>query len=393
MLVALVGINVYVFFFNRGTAPREILNMQSTSKTFESTRQEALAADVRKAAGELVASSSGAKPRRRAGRPRRPRTQPSVAAARRHPVAPRRGPHPVRAAARDRSRCARPAARAPAHQGPVRAPARGRRRDADAQAGRREDSSAPTTRWARCWRAKGSAPPARNVIAALTKLVDPRSIRGGAEIRRPRRRRRHAGGVRVRAHARAALPGRARRRRRGRARQWTARKQEAGRDQDREAGGTVESSLYESVQKAGESTGAGEPLVDLFAWDINFYTDTHPGDTGRSWSRSSTWATSSTSTALLAAEYGGKIGTFRGFYWAGKDAPARARASTTTTRRRPWPRACSRRRCASCASARSSTASASIPSCTSRRAPGHRLRGAHRHAGVGVDGGRVVEAG
>src|SRR6185436_1065012 len=50
-------INVYVFFFNRGTAPREILNMQSTSKTFESTRQEALAADVRKA-GELVASSS-----------------------------------------------------------------------------------------------------------------------------------------------------------------------------------------------------------------------------------------------------------------------------------------------------------------------------------------------
>ena len=61
VLVGLVGINVYVFFFNRGTAPREILNMQSTSKTFESTRQEALAADVRKA-GELLASSSGAKP-------------------------------------------------------------------------------------------------------------------------------------------------------------------------------------------------------------------------------------------------------------------------------------------------------------------------------------------
>ena len=59
VLVGLVGINVYVFFFNRGTAPREILNMQSTSKTFDSTRQEALAADVRKATGELVASSSG----------------------------------------------------------------------------------------------------------------------------------------------------------------------------------------------------------------------------------------------------------------------------------------------------------------------------------------------
>src|SRR5262245_44198137 len=58
LLVGLVGINVYVFFFNRGTAPREILNMQSTSKRFETTQKEALAADVRKA-GELVASSSG----------------------------------------------------------------------------------------------------------------------------------------------------------------------------------------------------------------------------------------------------------------------------------------------------------------------------------------------
>jgi len=58
LLAGLIGINVYVFFFNRGTAPREILNMQSTSKTFDSTRQEALSADVRRA-GELLASSSG----------------------------------------------------------------------------------------------------------------------------------------------------------------------------------------------------------------------------------------------------------------------------------------------------------------------------------------------
>jgi len=57
VLVGLVGVNVYVFFFNHGTAPREILNMQSTSKTFDSNRQEALSADVRRA-GELVASSS-----------------------------------------------------------------------------------------------------------------------------------------------------------------------------------------------------------------------------------------------------------------------------------------------------------------------------------------------
>src|SRR4029079_16151887 len=68
LLVGLVGVNVYVFFFNRGTAPREILNMQSTSKTFDSTRQEALAADVRKA-GELIASSSNPQPAAKAAVP------------------------------------------------------------------------------------------------------------------------------------------------------------------------------------------------------------------------------------------------------------------------------------------------------------------------------------
>ena len=71
VLVGLVGINVYVFFFNHGTAPREILNMQSTSKTFESTRQEALAADVRKArrAGRIRVGRRAQEPR---VRPRAP---------------------------------------------------------------------------------------------------------------------------------------------------------------------------------------------------------------------------------------------------------------------------------------------------------------------------------
>lgn len=83
-----------------------------------------------------------------------------------------------------------------------------------------------------------------------------------------------------------------------------------------QASGTVESSLYESVSKAGESGALVALLVDLFAWDINFYTDTHPGDhwkvvvekqylDGQFYKYGS----------LLAAEYGGKTGTFRGFYW------------------------------------------------------------------------------
>ena len=40
LLVGLVAINVYVFFFNRKTAPREVLNLQSTAKTMETTRRD-----------------------------------------------------------------------------------------------------------------------------------------------------------------------------------------------------------------------------------------------------------------------------------------------------------------------------------------------------------------
>lgn len=82
------------------------------------------------------------------------------------------------------------------------------------------------------------------------------------------------------------------------------------------AAGTVESSLYESMGKVGESGALVSLLVELFAWDINFYTDTHPGDQ---------WKVIVEKQYLgdefykyghvLAAEYSGKAGTFRGFYW------------------------------------------------------------------------------
>src|SRR5688572_30426981 len=63
LLTALVDINVYVFFFNQNTTPRDVLNLQSTSKTFEASKKETLTADVRKA-GELIASGSGETHRR-----------------------------------------------------------------------------------------------------------------------------------------------------------------------------------------------------------------------------------------------------------------------------------------------------------------------------------------
>jgi len=352
VLVGLLGVNVYVFFFNRGTAPREILNMQSTSKTFDSTRQEALSADVRRA-GELVASSSGSKsaakasapdpvpspreaqvpspreaqvpsPReaqvpspREAGRGLGRGAAAPVPTAFKIPFAP--PPEPV--AARAPAPSAAPAA-PPAIKIPFAPPAEDEADAADAQAGVEKKFAANDTLGAVLAREGfGSASP--NVIAALAKLVDPRSIRPGAKyvVRigddgtpeafeyQPTPALRYL--VERDDDADAAVH------------RWTGRKLEANVEvKIAQAGGTVESSLYESVQRTGESTTLVGQLVELFAWDVNFYIDTHPGDH---------WKVLIEKQYLggqfykygrvLAAEYGGKVGTYRAFYWAGKDAP------------------------------------------------------------------------
>jgi murein DD-endopeptidase MepM/ murein hydrolase activator NlpD len=315
VLVALVGINVYVFFFNRGTAPREILNMQSTSKTFESTRQDALAADVRRA-GELVASSSGARPDqvpspREAGRGLgRGAAPPSAPPAFKIPFAP--PPEPV---------ALRVQPAPPAIKIPFAPPPEGEG-DADAQAGVEKTFAANDT-LGQVMAREGFGSAGANVIAALTKLVDPRSIRGGQKyvVR---------GGDDGTPEAFEYQPTPALRYLVERddddgegGRRWTARKLEATVEvKIVEAGGTVESSLYESVQRTGESTTLVSQLVELFAWDVNFYIDTHPGDH---------WKVLIEKQYLggqfykygrvLAAEYGGKVGTFRAFFWAGKGAP------------------------------------------------------------------------
>jgi murein DD-endopeptidase MepM/ murein hydrolase activator NlpD len=319
VLVGLVGVNVYVFFFNRGTAPREILNMQSTSKTFESTRQEALAADVRKA-GELLASSSGAKPAARTPAPTASPTVKSASAS--TPPAPpvvripfALPPEPV--ALRGQPQPPRPSIPIPFAPPPEDD---GEGADA-AQTGIERKFAAADTLGAVLGREGfGSAGP--NVIAALAKLVDPRSIRGGQKyiVRlgddgAPESFEYQPTPVLRYLVERGDGDESA-------ARKWTARKLEATvQVKTVEAGGTVESSLYESIQKAGESTALVSQLVELFAWDVNFYIDTHPGDH---------WKVLIEKQYLggqfykygrvLAAEYGGKVGTFRAFFWAGKDA-------------------------------------------------------------------------
>jgi murein DD-endopeptidase MepM/ murein hydrolase activator NlpD len=90
-----------------------------------------------------------------------------------------------------------------------------------------------------------------------------------------------------------------------------------------EAGGVIDSSLYAAVKASGEDTALVAFFVDVFAYDLDFYNDTHDGDEFRivvekeykdqeflRYGR------------ILAAEYKGKAGTFRAFWW---QAPGAAR--------------------------------------------------------------------
>lgn len=43
-------------------------------------------------------------------------------------------------------------------------------------------------------------------------------------------------------------------------------------------GGEIQATLYEAVQHAGESGAIAASLIDVFAYDIDFYKDTRPGD-------------------------------------------------------------------------------------------------------------------
>jgi murein DD-endopeptidase MepM/ murein hydrolase activator NlpD len=90
-----------------------------------------------------------------------------------------------------------------------------------------------------------------------------------------------------------------------------------------EVGGVVVNSLYDAVKRAGESTSLVSWFVDMFAWDMNFYTDCQAGDRfkviiekrylgGRFYKYG----------RVLAAEYHGKVGTFRAFWFQPKDGGA-----------------------------------------------------------------------
>jgi murein DD-endopeptidase MepM/ murein hydrolase activator NlpD len=81
-------------------------------------------------------------------------------------------------------------------------------------------------------------------------------------------------------------------------------------------GGTIDSSLYSSIKASGEQTQLVAFFVDVFAYDINFYIDTHAGDTYRMVVEKEFLNGQFLRYGrVLAAEYSGRAGTFRAFWY------------------------------------------------------------------------------
>lgn len=342
MLVGLVGINVYVFFFNHGTAPRDVLNLQSTSKTMDGTRKELLAKD--KAAAEvLIASNEPAAKTQEAARletassPSSPSppssSSPAPTSA---PAAPRIAtvaakapalpviqvpwaPPPEPGAVASRAPAAVPTMRAPAGapggapviQVPWAPPPEDDAADQDGPDVERKFG--PSDTLGQVLSREGFGPAGPNVVAALSKLLDPKNIRGGDtyvvrlddEGTPESFEYRPSAILRFIAERGADGAG------------WTARKvEQAVEVKVIDVGGVVESSLYESVQKLGESTALVSLLVELFAWDVNFYVDPQPGDRWKVIVEKQLLAGKHYKYGrVLAAEYSGRVGTYRAFYW------------------------------------------------------------------------------
>lgn len=77
-------------------------------------------------------------------------------------------------------------------------------------------------------------------------------------------------------------------------------------------GGTIESSLHAAAKGAGEDGRLVGFFVDVFAYDLDFYNDTHRGDTFRVVVEKEYLGDEFLRyKRILAAEYAGKAGTFR----------------------------------------------------------------------------------
>ena len=83
-------------------------------------------------------------------------------------------------------------------------------------------------------------------------------------------------------------------------------------------GGKINSSLYASIKDVGETPALVDFFVDVFAYDLDFYNDTHEGDTFRVVVEKELKDSEHIGyKRILAAEYQGKAGTFRTYFFKG----------------------------------------------------------------------------
>jgi murein DD-endopeptidase MepM/ murein hydrolase activator NlpD len=255
LLVVLTGVNVYYFFLRQDTSVQRLMRPVSTSRSLSDGKRDAL---VESLPPSLLGAAYTEKDKK-AGKPALPE---------------------------------------PAHMG----------FDDGSLSGEFAPNEALSTVLAR----EGFGGSAGAITAALSKLVDPRLIRAGDHYDVDRdeegapRSFEYVPTPVLRYVVRQQPDG-----------TWQAEKEEkALAIKTTQAFGTVEYSLYDSISKAGESAALVALIVDMFAWDINFYTDTRPGDTWKVIIEKKYLGDQFYKYGrLLAAEYSGKNGVFRGFYW------------------------------------------------------------------------------
>ncbi len=81
-------------------------------------------------------------------------------------------------------------------------------------------------------------------------------------------------------------------------------------------GGVITSSLYSSIKEQGENTALVAFFVDVFAYDVDFYNEQQKGDRFRIIvEKEYAEGKFLRYRRVIAAEYDGKVGTYRAFSW------------------------------------------------------------------------------
>ncbi|MGE0400685.1 MAG: peptidoglycan DD-metalloendopeptidase family protein [Kofleriaceae bacterium] len=101
-------------------------------------------------------------------------------------------------------------------------------------------------------------------------------------------------------------------------------------------GGRIDSSLYAAIKSSGESAALVDFFVDVFAYDLDFFNDTHDGDTFRVVVEKELKGNELVRyKRIIAAEYSGKAGTFRTYLWDGKYYDEKGASSEKTLLKTP----------------------------------------------------------